>query len=877
MRKLIPITVVLALLFGALVWWASGRPEARPDLSREVVHGVGDRQVELHAVPQAETSAASLRSEAVVPEAAGVATARTRTGPRSRIFGRVVDDSGTPLAGARLRLSSSQGRWSSREELESTRSQDGRSGELVASSATDGTFAFEAPVPTTAFATLVVEPPGLYRRLEVEFGMMSLTRERIEPGDNDLGDLRVLAGAELFGFVVGPAGTPIANASVMAQIVEGEPRAVPVRTDASGFFTIPNLKAGPRLLSIDAEGHTRVDQLPVDAPTGRSTEVPAVVLQPLGGSTISGIVVDSDGNAVPRISVRAQPLNSPTRRFAMTEADGTFRVYLEFATAHTLSVAGTDAWAGPADPTFSTLQFAPGTTGVRIVLAPKARMTFRVTEAMSGAPIERFGIEVRKRRPGAADIPPSDDLVIADHAGVNAQLPAEPGTTQVTVDAPGFAPCEIDVALDPGSADTQTIALAPEGVLKARVWIGGQPAESVRATLMRESLSTKDGRAVGTPGGYSSEAVNDLRGYLGRSRVGFTAEDGAIRFDRLATGTYALALEQRDAAYTWVRELRVSAGQTLELGDVHLALGGIVRGRLLVPEGESPLDFIVRLHPPHARSQTANVGRSRQTVPSGADGRFEFRALEPGTFYAVWERNTEQRGFVFGAPAPELPRVDVIPGGVHEILLDATGSAPCTVAVRVFKGGLPLAGARVQVVVQRSSQPNVRSGSKLAVTDADGRGEGTVEGGARIQLLVHETDKGALVWESEEDIAAPPRGRIEREIHIDSGTLVLQLPASLVPPEEGLLNVSLQHESGSMRPLMFRTPGKTGSRGGLIWDSSTLDLGTVGVGKYTVRVQFTRLESELDQPDRFKSVELRPTFRGEVEILSNQTARLVVP
>lgn len=686
----------------------------------------------------------------------------------------------------------------------------------------------------------------------------------------------------------------------------------------------PALVDAARADGPDRAGHVDTSlEAPSTATARRTVEAasaPRVSTDPLIAGTsdippISGVLVDDVGTPRADVLVNGRtPSGNSLYPTALTDENGRFTLRLNVSEPHGLEVAECETHTGLR---FDSAKLtAPGTSDVRLVTPRFELVRFRVVDAATRAPIERFGLSLSrdgsgwefvrgtgsKVRRSITSRSSSDSwggLATERRSDGELRVRAQPGRMRVRVwTEDDHARHESIVSLDPGSADTQTIALVRGATITGRVV--GEPGSPNRAhvRLSRQPLARATSSA---PGGTQGLVVIERPGslpWLTRDTVepepafdvdAFAARDGdktpadtdgRFAFEGLASGTYALSLRSSASLETRVEHLHVGVGQRLDVGDVTLNAGATLRGRLLVPPGESPTGFVVV-----ARGRRAKAGASTpDPVSPRADGTFELRALEPGSWRIDWRRADSSRVARFEEMRPNCASCELGAGQTLDVVLDATRSTPCRVRVLVTSLTGPLENAQVRVtsVPPRGERPAERTASAsarstiLGVTDARGRMEGTVDGDESFRLEV--ASAGTILGTDSRVFTATPGGEMACELTVDYGTVWLDVRSEAALADVDLAQVLLESSEGPVAMLGWRRR-VSDSGSGFAPDpvvGRTL-LGLVPPGKYGVSVSRFRVKfaSTLEQVTGVEEV-MEP-FTTTVTVESGREATIVLP
>ncbi|MBK9036298.1 MAG: carboxypeptidase regulatory-like domain-containing protein [Myxococcales bacterium] len=580
------------------------------------------------------------------------------------VSGRVVDEAGAAVAGARVVATSAS------EPFPVT---DPRKDGVI--SAADGTF------------TVAALAAGSYR-LTVTDGSHAEAATTPFGGDgaSPRRGLTIVmgAGGVVRGSVTDATGAPVAGADVSV-VTRGHVFWRPRRqafTDSDGRFAIGGLPR--RGLDVVAWHPTGASAVVAADLTATATVELALTLDVTGA--ITGVVVDRAGEPIGDAQVLAEAIGGgPAEQSAwsvrgtqqvVTDPGGSFRFAGLPAGDYRVRAARGDAgeeavYAAAA----STAQ--PGGPPLRLVLAADGHITGKVAFADGRAPaLVTIAIDGASGRPtGRAD-------------GTFARA-AIAGAHQVVVTGPGFVPKAVrDVAVEEGAAtDLGTITVEAGRSISGRV-LDGAGAPVAGATVAAGPLLTGGGAELyienESPGARSTETDADgrftLTGFGPRPLTVFAGKDGVGRAAAVAVprGPDSVALD-------------------LVLAPVGALTGTITRSGQ--PLGET----VVIANP--AGSTGANF-----FVVTGADGTFALDALSPGP-YLIYP----MVGGGGGRPKDMYMRmVDVTAGARAEVTIDASPGAARVDVVVATDTGAPVVMAQVvmvQAAVDAVNIDQLRDGS----------------------------------------------------------------------------------------------------------------------------------------------------------------------
>ncbi len=627
-------------------------------------------------------------SEEVPPLVAGRPAADLRIVlRRGRIgFGRVVNASEQPVAGARVALRRDEGgdrmRRMRMQLFQGTSDEPafegvtGADGRFEVRDLPAGIWSLEARA--SGYAPLTV--PGL--TLPEGLGATDLI---------DLGTVVLTPGVAVEGYAVDPRGHPVQGAEVhasdggapmaMARFLrraDTEPAAV---SGPDGYFRIEDRRAG-ETVNLDAR---RDGYAPAVAPGVRvpAAEPVRIVLQPT--SAVEGKTVDGDGKPVAGARVLIIPTD---RRGGFQVKDGTsddggvFRI-------EDVPPGAAEARAtaqGFQAASISNLEIRAGQDlkGVEIVLAAGAAVEGRVLSP-AGRPVAGADVEVVEAEEGRSFFRMSASAQTGGDGRYRLEGVA-PGTRTVQASHKSYRPTVRDLEVRPGE---NTLDLSLEGGSEVRGRVvdeGGVPVPGARVTL-REGMRSWD-----LPSGVSGA-------------------DGGFTLEGVADGTYRLLGEKDGFARDEEGQEVVVAGSSVGGLEVELGRGGAVVGQLL------GLDF-TELSQVQIRADGGMWGRTGTVRP---DGSYRVDNLAPGK-----RRITAS---LPGGTRQADGEVELEPG-VSEARLDLDFGEGLTLTGRVLRNGQPLAGEMV-------SLDAVAGSGRWGETDHEGRFrfEGLAEGSYDLAVM----------------------------------------------------------------------------------------------------------------------------------------------
>jgi protocatechuate 3,4-dioxygenase beta subunit len=552
------------------------------------------------------------------------------------ISGRVVDESGAPIAGARGRLS-----IGGEGELVAFLRQERRGADRSGfRSGADGSF------KATRLA------PGDNQRLNVthpEYEAKTVPGISLAAGATRSGVVVVLQrGLSLAGVVKDQDGKPVPGAEVNLNqertfqagrggiqarfSVGGGPESRPRATSGpDGRFEFRGLSAGDYGVSARKAGYS--DAVAAQVKVAYGVEPVELVLEP--GAAISGMVVDPSGQPAEgyfvQVRTRGETMGGPPRGGPRepTGPDGFFHIDgLTAGNPYELIVLGPDG-PGPRKEGVT----APA-DGIELVVPGRGRISGRVVDAQSGGPVSDFEISVNPDRSGRG----GGGMVVRmvgpgggrrRGSGQNEQIHSDdgsfvledigPGTWEVNVEAKGYQAARVGgISVEGGrTKDGVEVRMTHGSAIRGRVVDGrsGRPVPNARVSAEPAGGGPRPPMLAlfGEEGGIVTDA------------------DGLFEIDGLTPGRYLV--EARHAEYSEASSV-VEVKEGLAATELRMHAGGALGGTVLA-ETRRPLSGArVALSPAGdgGRGPLRMLMGDDQVAVSDENGRFRFDHLNAGRY-----------------------------------------------------------------------------------------------------------------------------------------------------------------------------------------------------------------------------------------------------
>ncbi len=541
--------------------------------------------------------------------------------PGAGFHGKVVDETGRGLAGARVIAVAMPGRRL--ERFDRVEAEADAAGEYRLDTLIPGmTYGIEAWAEGYApTGTYVREIEGLKKR---DWKLKRTGRIEGRVTDEATG-----------------AGVPDCQITVLAGPLSGV-SPVSTTTDQAGGFVLPHVNPGPILLfSAKAAGYQpggRFSMAAVQGQKVKAGETTWVDWTLKAGGAVVGRVTSDGGRAVPYAEVALVDRNRGRRRLngevtAVTEPDGSFLLAGVQPGEYDLRVAA-PGYAPPTDAAETLVRMSDGLGEVRkdVVLARGATFEGTVVSP-DGDPVRGARVWIEAQQ-GSVPQDTLRDLTTVTAASGQFRLAGVPPRADIRVYAEHDAYVRstgVSARLTPGSSRRVTVPLRAGVKLPGRV----VDARGVAVGAARVRWGNVDGVR-------DRELRNSFEAdeHLG-SRVVRTDDDGRFTLTALPPGKLLLKVEKAGFSSWYRRDLQIGEEGLQPAITVELEATLTVRGRVTGRDTGRPLAraFVYARERKPVEGQEPDPGRVQAVVSTetDADGRYVLDKVPPGLHdIVVW-------------------------------------------------------------------------------------------------------------------------------------------------------------------------------------------------------------------------------------------------
>jgi protocatechuate 3,4-dioxygenase beta subunit len=472
-------------------------------------------------------------------------------------------------------------------------------------------------------------------------------------------DLTLFRGGTVKGRVLDEQGEPVAGASVVAdlerrgeelpeQSMFGQRDQRSATSAADGTYALPRLEAATYAVRARLKDKQPGVQSGVEVAEGGSVEGIDITLG--RGETISGRIVDADGNPIDNVNLNVW---DESQAQARSDAEGRFE--LKGLKAGMVQVHLEKQGFGRKDVDIQSPK-----ANAEFVLDRMGRILGRV-RAKDVQAFPEFNVMAIEQAPkGPIRYGPSQSR--SSNRDGSFEIEVGAGTFILQASVPGFAVGQSE-ALTVAAGERRegvTIDLEPGGTIEGVVFLAGSglPVEGARVQAVEANRKENWWNP-------------------GREASALSGQDGSFVLEGVTPGTVEVRAEHPEYAAGSAPGIAVrSRGKTQVR--IELRAGGTVRG--LVERGGKPM----------AGTQVYLQYRSgagpQKSAVTAADGTFEIKGLLPGEYTATASAMGRR-----GAGWQMTEGVSVVEGQTVELRFSETGAA-IRLSGRVLSGDVPVSG-----------------------------------------------------------------------------------------------------------------------------------------------------------------------------------------
>jgi hypothetical protein len=398
-------------------------------------------------------------------------------------------------------------------------------------------------------------------------------------------------------------------------------------SDNSGQFKFENVKPGRHSLSVRAQTYGTRDFPIVNIPDAETTYRHDIRLSP--GKNISGRVLDAQGHFVPNARVSASTAGLGTSHGnAVTNELGEFVIVDLEEGKYFLSADAGELGQGRTD---AQTPIASGAVDVEVKLAARAGAQGVVKDKLTGQPITKFIVEVRRSNPSAKAFPreagpfPFQDRKDGSFevSGIDAQ-----GEKVIFVSAEGYAPAYSErFTVQQGQLTRGVdVSLSIGGTITGKI-VDGRNNQPVAGA----SIRTRDNEWNDMSGVPIFGSLLDGMPQKTVDVTVTTDSEGRFEFRNINDGMVQLHVTHPSFVTLQHKGVQVAEGVKSDVGTLKLSSGCAVKGTVYGPDGAPAANAEVRIQSRGQLGAPANAFFSK-TIRTDAGGKYVLRSLPAGDY-----------------------------------------------------------------------------------------------------------------------------------------------------------------------------------------------------------------------------------------------------
>ncbi len=331
---------------------------------------------------------------------------------------------------------------------------------------------------------------------------------------------------------------------------------------------------------------------------------------------LGGLVVDSVGAVVEDALVQAYQIGQSheqgtSKGAAYTKADGSFTIVGLANGSYNVTASA----PGYSDRNHGTVEAGSHTT--QIILERRGAVTGIVRDAVSGAAVRKFRLQIKLQRGDGPATPTGKTREFSSADGRFVFDDIDPNQYVVEAEAEGYAPSSSAPFFVNRGDTTPEIVVAMDKGGSVR----GLVVNTAGAPVAGASVRLNVNNFVSNP---IIQIFNNLPGAVKQRVVETrTNKTGEFHLDLVVPGTYQVEVTRQTFSRNAINNVEVVKSQVNDIGRVTLSSGGEIHGQCLNAAGGPFADGTITC---------VGVGGESKSTRPDYDGRFSFENLSPGEY-----------------------------------------------------------------------------------------------------------------------------------------------------------------------------------------------------------------------------------------------------